>query len=146
MGDEKNKVFEDEFMDIQSEIISLCMDYVDKNADIIYAYCAIEERMQSFNACFRCGNELKRVEDFDKSRPEKMKFLRDGSSRLFDIREVCANYNLPVPTQIKMIYDVNTGKFKADYKYEKVCTDISADEVYDEWVEELKNQLMTVQS
>lgn len=29
---------------------------------------------------------------------------------------------MPIPTEMKLYYDVTTGKFHADYKYEKVCS------------------------
>ena len=59
-------------------------------------------------------------------------------SLLLQIR--CAKHEKPVPTEIKMYYDVNTGKFNADYKYEPVCVDKSAGEVFDEWMAEFTNK------
>lgn len=47
-----HKVFEDEFMDAQSQIISLCLEFADNKADKVYAYGSIEEKSISFNAFF----------------------------------------------------------------------------------------------
>lgn len=44
------KVFEDEFMDIQVQMIALCLEFVGNEADKIYVYGSIEENSISFNA------------------------------------------------------------------------------------------------
>ena len=56
---------------------------------------------------------------------------------------LCKEYNRPMPTEIKMIYDVNTKEFHADYKYESVYSTHKTKTAYDvvnEWMEEVKNQ------
>lgn len=40
-GGKKDKVFEDELMDTQSELIALTLNMVGKAADKIFAYCSI---------------------------------------------------------------------------------------------------------
>jgi hypothetical protein len=47
-----SKVFEDEFMDAQASIISLCMEVTKEKVDKIYAYCSNESRVTMFNAFF----------------------------------------------------------------------------------------------
>ena len=47
-----------------------------------------------------------------------------------------------MPTEMKLIYDAKSGKFKAEYKYDLIHTneDIkTADDFADEWFEEVKN-------
>ena len=43
-GGKKDKVFEDELMDTQSELIALTLNMVGKAADKIFAYCSIEAK------------------------------------------------------------------------------------------------------
>ena len=38
-----DRVFEDEFMDAQSRIISLCVEFAGNRTDKVYAYGSIEE-------------------------------------------------------------------------------------------------------
>lgn len=45
-GGKKDKVFEDELMDTQSELIALTLNMVGKAADKIFAYCSIEAKSQ----------------------------------------------------------------------------------------------------
>ena len=47
-----HKVFEDEFMDAQPQIIPLCLEFADNKAAKVYAYGPIEEKSISFNAFF----------------------------------------------------------------------------------------------
>jgi len=73
-----------------------------------------------------------------------MQFLKLGTGDLDKMKLVCNEYNMRVPTELKMYYDVNSGKYNADYKYEEVCsgkTGISAGEVFMNWINEKKQEL-----
>ena len=54
-----NKGFEDEFLEMQSQMISLCIEFAENRADKIYAYGSIEENSISFNAFFNIDGEIK---------------------------------------------------------------------------------------
>ena len=139
MSDEKNKVFEDEFMEVQSGLISLCMEFLGENeVDKIYAYCSIEGGSYLFNVFFDVNGAIKTARTFESKTQKIFKFLNTGTFDLVKIEDVCIEYNMPVPTEIKMIYDVKTGKYNADYKYEPVCIDKCAGDVFDEWKAEIE--------
>ena len=55
-----DRVFEDEFMDAQSRIISLCVEFAGNRTDKVYAYGSIEESSISFNAFFKIDGILRR--------------------------------------------------------------------------------------
>lgn len=55
-----NKVFEDDFLDVQSRIIALCVEFADNKADKVYAYGSIEENSISFNAFSTLAAKSKR--------------------------------------------------------------------------------------
>ncbi len=38
------------------------------------------------------------------------------------IKALCKEYDRDMPTEMKLIYDVMSGKFKAEYKYDLVYT------------------------
>lgn len=53
------KNFEDKFMDIQSDLISLCLEVTEGKVDKIFAYVSIEKKSSMFNAFFQQeGNVL----------------------------------------------------------------------------------------
>ena len=56
-----SKVFEDEFMEIQSEMVSLCLEYLEKErkkGKKIYIYCNNENNTMMFHAFFHIGDEI----------------------------------------------------------------------------------------
>ena len=139
--------FEEKLMEIQSGLISLCMELTQGKVDKIYAYASIEKKSSSFNAFFEKDGEVLTI----KQLKEKIKidnntsinFLRIGTSDLGKVRTLCEQYEAPAPTEIKMYYDVKTHKYNADCKYEEICSednDLTAGTVFMSWVEEIRTQ------
>ena len=62
-GGKKDKVFEDELMDTQSELIALTLNMVGKAADKIFAYCSIEAKSQMFNVFFELDGKIKTLNE-----------------------------------------------------------------------------------
>lgn len=136
-----SKVFEDEFMDIQASMISLCLEMVEKKADKVYVYCSNEKKSNMFNAFFVVNGQVKTLNQLGVSNKEAFQFLGYGIEDLESLNDICAKHNMPAPTEMKLYYDVTTGKFNADYKYEEVCsakTGTCAAEVFMEWIAEVK--------
>ncbi len=139
-----DRKFEDEFMDLQSELISLCLEVTEKKVDKIYAYASIEEKSQMFNAFFEAAGEIKTINQLGINSNLMMQFLKLGTGDLGKIKALCKEYNMPVPTELKMYYDVKTGKYNADYQYKEVCssrTGISAGEGFMNWIHQIKREL-----
>ena len=44
------KVFEDEFMDLQTALISLCLEVTEEKVNKVYVYCSNEKKSKMFNA------------------------------------------------------------------------------------------------
>ena len=44
-----NRVFEDQLMDIQSDMISLSLEYVENKAETVYIYVVLEDGLVSFD-------------------------------------------------------------------------------------------------
>lgn len=136
------KVFEDEFMDLQSDLISLCLEVAEQRVNKVYAYCSVEEYSRAFNAFFEVGGEIRMLHQMGLPDRLTSQFLSVGTHDLDKIEAVCVKHDRPIPREIKMCYDVDTGKFDAWYKYEPVCTaDTEKDivEVFLGWVDEVKS-------
>ncbi len=136
------QVFEDVFMDFQSSLISLCLEATGDRVDKIYAYCSNEKKSKMFNVFFEVKNTVKTLNMIGISDEMQIQLLKIGTKDLPKLDKLCEEYNRPVLRELKMIYDVKTGKFDASYKYEEVCgpdSDKSAREVFLEWLEEIKN-------
>ena len=137
-----SKLFEDEFMDLQSGLISLCIEVVEqKKINKIYAYCSNEKYSKMFNAFFEVDGEIKTLDELGIPSGLTFQFLKTGTGDLTKLDTMCAKYNMPSPTEMKLYYDVETGKYDAKYKYEEVCsakTGKSAGEVFSEWLAEMR--------
>jgi len=112
------KVFEDEFMDVQSGLIDLCMEVSNGNVDKIYAYCAVGEYSLMFHAFFMVNGKITRLHDLEgMTEGLESEFLHVGTGDLNLLRDLGKKYNRPIPAEIKLYYDVPSGKFHAEYDY-----------------------------
>ncbi|MEX0136650.1 DUF600 family protein [Bacillus nitratireducens] len=147
------KEFEDRFSELQDDMISICMEYVEDRADKVYVYASREEGIisGSFFYCInkkyvKCHKVNDALEDgderYDVSPKRMLMVLRIICEDIEKIEELCKEYERDMPTEMKLIYDTKSGRFKAGYKYDLVYTndDIKiADHIADEWFEEVKN-------
>ena len=136
------KLYEDDLMEIQSDLISLCMEVSEGNVDKIYAYASIEEKSSMFNAFFKRDNQVLTLAQLGIEPRLRMEFLKVGTGDLNRIRDLGSRYEHNIPTEIKMIYDVKSKQFDAQYKYDVVCsieTGKAAGEIFAEWLDDEKN-------
>ncbi|USK82943.1 DUF600 family protein [Peribacillus frigoritolerans] len=147
------KEFEDRFSELQADMISICMEYVEDRAEKVYVYTSCEEDMISSSFFYLINNkyvECHKVNDtlengderYDVSTERQFMVLNIINDDVEKIKELCKEYERDMPTELKLIYDVRSGNFKAEYKYDLVHTndDIkTSDDFADEWFEEIKN-------
>ncbi|EJR97451.1 MULTISPECIES: immunity protein YezG family protein [Bacillus] len=147
------KEFEDRFSELQADMISICMEYVEDRADKVYVYASCEESIISSSFFYLINNKYVKnhkvneaLEDgderYDVSPKRGFMVLRIINEDIKKVKVLCKEYEKDMPTEMKLIYDVKSGKFKAEYKYDLVYTidDIkTADHIADEWFEEVKN-------
>ena len=92
-------------------------------------------------AFFDVDGEVKTLSQLEISNKLAFQFLKLGTQDLEKVDAICTKYNMPIPTEMKLYYDVIAGKYDAKYKYEEVCsakTGKNAGEVFSEWVSEIK--------
>lgn len=133
-----NKSFEDEFLEVQAQIISLCVEFAENKADKVYAYGSIEEHSISFNAFFNIDGKIKTTNQIVTDTDMIWDFLDLGQSDLEKLIKICTRYGKSVPTELKMIYDCKSGKIDAKYQYESICsakTGVDASEIFMEWLD-----------
>lgn len=136
-----SRVFEDEFMDLQTGLISLCLEVTQGKVDKVFAYGSNEKKSTMFNAFFEVNGEIKTLNMLGVSQELAFQFLGLGIEDLEKLNAIGAKYNRPIPTELKLYYDVRARKFKSEYKYEEVCsarTGKSAGEVFNEWLAEMR--------
>ena len=136
------KIFEDRFMEIQEGLISLCLEVTEGNIDKVYAYASIEKKSAMFNAFFEKNGRVVTINQLNIDSKTAMNFLRIGTMDLSKLKAICEEYEVKCPTEIKLFYDVKTGKCGADYRYDEICsskTGLSSGEVFLEWYNQVKD-------
>lgn len=145
------KVFEDVFMDIQGNMISLGLDYVRSQAEKVFIYASNEEGAMSFNVFYQIKGEVvtpdevnrivnKKIDDSD---DKVFSLLKEGVREIREIESVCETYDRPIPTEMRLTYDVKANSLKSDYQYEPVYSntdDKHSSDIFMEWIEAEKNK------
>ncbi|MFE3974581.1 MULTISPECIES: DUF600 domain-containing protein [unclassified Peribacillus] len=145
--------FEDIFSELQADMISICMEYVEDRADKVYVYASCEEGIISSSFFYLINNKYVKShklndalengeERYDMSTERGFMVLDIINENTEKIKVLCKEYERDMPTEMKLIYDVKSGNFKAEYKYDLVYTNDNiktAHHIANEWFEELKN-------
>ncbi|WP_250278938.1 hypothetical protein [[Clostridium] colinum] len=145
------KTFEDNFSEIQADMVDICMEYVEDRADEIYIYGCYEDKFLTSDYFYKIdgkildrhklndaydGNEVYDVSD------ENQGFVLDILNKdIRKIKELCLENEREMPTEIKLIYNVKKNSLKAEYKYENVWSQYEnklPQHVVEEWFEEIK--------
>jgi len=139
--------FEHVFSDIQADMVSICLEYVEGKADKIFIYGSYESNAMTCNYFYIVDGKLykksKLPAGYDVSIDRQkacMKILFDDMDRLIS---ACAEYEADMPTEIKLVYDVKNNKLKADYQYDEIFsnTDENANDIFEKWYQEMLEEL-----
>lgn len=144
-----SKVFEDRLVEIQADMVDICMEYVDYQADEIYIYCSAEGRMISSDYFYKIDGQIVERHKtntispiYNVSTENQGECLRILNEDIQKIKKLCEEYKRPMPTEIKMIYDVKKNSLDVDYKYDNQWLNHKTkgpDDIADEWFAEVKN-------
>ncbi|KRN68564.1 hypothetical protein IV70_GL001147 [Carnobacterium maltaromaticum DSM 20342] len=147
------KIFEDEFMEVQSDMVSLCLEYIESKADNIYIYASNENNSLTFNVFFEIKGQIATTNEVNKilsslnmkvddSIERRRAILKIGVQDLQKIISICTKYNQPVPTEMKLVYNVNSNSLDAHYQYENIYsnTDKASYDIFSEWMQQIKNK------
>ncbi len=135
--------FEEAFMDAQASSVSLCMELLeDTNIDFdkVYIYMHTNEYSYFFNTFFEKDRKIYSLLDlFDVETARE--FLYCGTEDVINIRRVCGEYEANCPYEMKLIYNVKSRSFDADYKYEDIREDDSPSVHFVNWEDDIKKSL-----
>lgn len=141
------KVFEDYFTELQADMVSICLEYVENRAEKIYIYCSCENNV-IFNGFFYKINNMvvkkNRLNDaltngqkeYDVSVDRQAEAVTIIEDDIKALKKLCQEYNKDMPTQIKLIYDVSTNSLQAEYEYDVIVSNHRSKTAYDvleEW-------------
>ena len=149
-----NRVFEDQLMDIQSDMISLSLEYVENKAEIVYIYVVLEDGLVSFDVFYKIGGFISEKSDVNEYLSEKINDSDDIQFSLLEygiedaekIEVLFKENSKEVPTEIRLVYDVKNNSLKSNYRYDAMYEkneDLSVSDVFEAWIQEEKSKLIT---
>jgi len=152
------KVFEDYFSELQADMDSICLEYVFERANKIYIYCSHEEGLVSNDFFYNINGKIverHKLNDalvneegnanfsYDISVDRQKAVVKIINQNIKELIKLCRKYDREMPTEIKIVYDVQANKLAADYKYDLVHTNDSnktASSIARIWFEQIKNE------
>ena len=149
-----NRVFEDQLMDIQSDMISLSLEYVENKAETVYIYVVLEDGLVSFDVFYKIGGFISEKSDVNEYLSEKINDSDDIQFSLLEygiedaekIEVLFKKNSKEVPTEIRLVYDVKNNSLKSNYRYDAMYEkneDLSVSDVFEAWIQEEKFKLIT---
>lgn len=133
-------IFEDAFTDLQSEFVSLCMEYTGGSVDKIFIYIYQDSSQKMFNAIFVKENHVIPAGDFADDEASN-EFLSVGMGDINKLVELCDKHQCKCPNEYKLEYDVISHKFDASYGYDNYTeSGISPVSKLMSWYGEIKEQ------
>lgn len=149
------KVFEDYFSELQTDMVAICLEYVDNKADEIFIYCSYEPEMYVFDFFYKINGKIvhkhqlyvvekedsQHNQVYDISRERQKDALRIGNQNLKLIHKKCKEFNKEMPTEMKLYYNVKKNSLKGKYRYDLVYSiddELLPDDIFDLWFEEVK--------
>ncbi len=146
------KVFEDYLSEIQKEMLSVCLEYAGHKVDRVFVYASYENNVISSDFFFEVNhkiwekNRLKDIDQtiYDSSVKRQFACLDELERDIEGIISLCKEYDQPVPTEIRLFYDVHTKKAGATYQYDPVVAKTKngiSEDVVNDWIEEERSKL-----
>ena len=150
-----NRVFEDQLMDIQSDMISLSLEYIENKAETVYIYVVLEDGLVSFDVFYKIGGFISEKSDVNEYLSEKINDSDDIQFSLLEygiedaekIEVLFEENSKEVPTEIRLVYDVKNNSLKSNYIYDAMYEkneDLSVSDVFEAWIQEEKSKLITL--
>lgn len=149
-----NRVFEDQLMDIQSDMISLSLEYLENKEETVYIYVVLEDGLVSFDVFYKIGGFISEKSDVNEYLSEKINDSDDIQFSLLEygiedaekIEVLFEENSKEVPTEIRLVYDVKNNSLKSNYIYDAMYEkneDLSVSDVFEAWIQEEKSKLIT---
>ena len=149
------KKFEDYFAELQTDMVEICLEYIEERAEKIFIYCSCESGVIAGAFFFQINGGIwnkHKVNDALKPGETPYDVLEERQDAaitivnddIAKIKKLCAENGREMPTQMKIVYDVTRNNFNADYRYDLVYTNhpYKTDyTIFEEWVQEETNKL-----
>lgn len=148
------KVFEDGFSELQADMVSIALEYVENRAEKIYIYCSFEDGVLTSDVCYKINGKvvhrhklndaiLNNQPGYDVSIDRQKGLIRIINEDMGGVIKLCKEYQREMPMEIKLVYDVIANKLNADYGYDLYYSNHptrTSNDVFEEWVKQIKEE------
>ncbi len=137
--------FEIAFTEIQKDMISICLEYVEDKADKVYIYGSCEDCEYYSDFFYDINGKIYKRHNlpsgYDISRERQRECLKILVNDLIELESICLEFEAKMPTEIKIIYDIKNKKVDAKYRYDLVYsnTDKASEDISEEWFNEVSS-------
>jgi hypothetical protein len=136
--------FESRFSELQADMVSICLEYCENKSETIFIHviCGIENVYANFffkmddGKLYKKSNLGSLVSNASLQRQKATLSIIMQNTR--DLIRLCESNNRPMPSEIKLIYNVPFGQLEAEYNYDSLNRETTASEVSEEWFNALK--------
>lgn len=135
------KDFEDYFSDILTDIVCITLNFTKIPMDKIFIHCSNEGNCISSNVFFqKDGSKIKRSQLSEISELEQKQIIHLINERILNLKEMCEDNKKQVPTEIKLIYEVETKHLISDFCYKNLYSEsenLIVQNIFDKWFESI---------
>nr|WP_314477589.1 hypothetical protein [uncultured Pseudomonas sp.] len=145
------KTFEDYLSEIQADMASIALEYIEHRADEIYIYAANEDGMTAFDVLYKINGTIVEKENinsalktgepqYDTSENRMNSMLDIGLDDLESLEEKCNELKQEVPSEMRIHYVVESNKMRAKLRYDKVFSgdpELTPGNIFDSWVQSI---------
>ena len=112
--------FEDEFMDKQSEIISLYKEAASAKSELLHVYIYNDDSQSLIASAYRVDEKVVGNVKAGVSDEIDNKIYNIITEEIMpELNEICQRYNREIPVVFKYTYNLKTGSFDSEYLYAK---------------------------
>ena len=139
--------FEETLADVQSEIISVSLEYCGPSVSDIYVYASTENGSMFFDPFFVVeGHVVSRgnLAGVDTSIPRQRALVKYGNAQLMRLWDAGVAAGRPVPSQLKLHYSVVKGSLDGEYEYGPQYSNsetLSVHDISSAWKAEIQRSL-----
>lgn len=120
----KKKSFKSEFEKLTKQLIEVCYEYVNydsKNVEEIYIYCSTESSTIWYDSFFRINGSIierhKVGDEYHITDQKQLSLVKVSNSIIQELIVNFKKHSKDVPTEIKIIYTIEGGKFDCQLAY-----------------------------
>jgi len=145
------EAFNRKFKELFSGMLQLAFEYVDQNVEVeeVYVYISMESTSDFYNCFYRINGAISGIHEvnkylntpIDNSMGCMMSVIKAGTADTTVMRNLFDEFQGKVPTEIKMVYNPQTGAFNNDISYDLLYShtkDTNTSDVFMSWLTEMK--------